>query len=180
MSSHSTFDTNSFETTFALSLDNIHFISITFLVLLVLVRDTLQFLCFRFRDVRTHLLCIHWNWSCGLCGNWGVRVGAHSWRDCTNFLCRMTLIHHVYISTLSRLLQHVITNFVENAVLQLLILRIQDFFRRHVSHGVGLYVVLQLSWSTTLKLFQTTFPSVESPWELSDIQHSCPDGSLIR
>ena len=69
VSTHSTFETGSFETTFPLSLDCIHFISITLLVLLALVRFTLGFLCFSFRDVRAHLRCIHWDWSCGLCGS---------------------------------------------------------------------------------------------------------------
>ena len=116
----------SFENFFALSLDCKHFVSIAFLVLLVLVRFTLLFLCFSFRDVRAHLRDIHWDWSCGLCGSGSVRVCAHSWRDCTNFLCRMTHISHVYISTLSRLLQHVITNFGKGAVLRLQVHSIQD------------------------------------------------------
>ena len=110
VSSHSTFETGSFETTFTLSLDCIHFISITFLVLLVVVRVTLLFLCFRFRDVQAHLWYIHWDWSCGLCGSWSLRVCARTWRDCHRFLCWMAHISHVDISSLSRLLQHVVSN----------------------------------------------------------------------
>ena len=55
VSSHSTFETGSFEAAFSLSFDSKRLVSIAFLVLLVLVRVTLLFLCFIFRDVRAHL-----------------------------------------------------------------------------------------------------------------------------
>ena len=77
MSSRSTLETGPFETTFALALDCEHFVSIL-MILLVLVRVTLLFFCFAFRDVRTQLRHIHWDLSCGLCGSGSVRVCAHT------------------------------------------------------------------------------------------------------
>ena len=57
-------------------------------------------------------------------------------------------------------------------VLRLQAHSIQDFLRHHVFHGVGLHIVIQFSWSTTLKLFQATFPSIECLREIIEFQHS--------
>ena len=58
--------------------------------------------------VRVHLRHIHWDRSFGLCGSGSVR--AHTWRDSTNLLRWMAHPSHVYISSLPRLLQHVVPN----------------------------------------------------------------------
>ena len=73
----------------------------------------------------------------------------------------MTHISNINIRSLLRLLQHVIPDLRESAVLRLQINNIQYFLRNHVSHGVSLDIIIQLSWSASLKLHQATFPSIE-------------------
>ena len=59
MSYHSALETSAFRATFALALDCKQFVSIALLILLVLIRVTLLFQRFGFRDVRAHLKHIH-------------------------------------------------------------------------------------------------------------------------
>ena len=109
VSSHFTLEAGAFQTTFALAVDGIQFISISLLILLVLIRVTLLFHNFVFEGLRTHLRHIQWNWSCGHCRRGSICV--HTSLDSTNVLCWMAHISHKHISSLPRLLQHVIPNF---------------------------------------------------------------------
>ena len=81
--------------TFALALDCKQFVSIALLILLVLIRVVLLFHCFANRNVRANLRHIRWDRNCDLCGGGSVRVCTRTWRDCTNFPCRMAHISHV-------------------------------------------------------------------------------------
>ena len=64
---------------------------------------------------------------------------------------------HVYISTLSVPVATCSHEKEKGALLRLHILCIQDFFRHHVSHGVGIHVIIQLSWSYRVETLSSYF-----------------------
>ena len=108
---------------------------------------TFLFHRFRVLDVRAHLRHIHLDRSCGLCGSVRVRVRAYTSRDSTNIHCWMEKplppIHQLAAAPVATCSPESLRRCGIAAASP----QHPGFPSHHVSHGVGLHIVIQFSCS---------------------------------